>query len=157
MTSHTFEAELIRSDEPGAWTYLVIPFDVEKAFGSKGNVPVKGTFDGAAFTGTAMPLGRGRHMLVVNKEVRDKIRKEKGDVVTVVVEQDAAERTIHTPDDFARAIESNAKAREQYAGFSNSKKKEYVEWIEGAKQAETRARRIAQGVELIAQGRRLKV
>jgi uncharacterized protein YdeI (YjbR/CyaY-like superfamily) len=45
------------------------------------------------------------------------------------------------------------KARSAFAAFSPSCKREYVEWIVGAKRPETRDQRIATAVEWIAEGK----
>ncbi len=61
-----------------------------------------------------------------------------------------------TPADLAAALKANAKARAAFAGFPPSHRREYVEWITGAKRAETRARRLATAVRWIAQGKSLR-
>jgi uncharacterized protein YdeI (YjbR/CyaY-like superfamily) len=57
------------------------------------------------------------------------------------------------PDDLAAALKKNARARATFEGFSTSHRREYVEWIVEAKREETRARRIAQAVEWMAEGK----
>ena len=57
------------------------------------------------------------------------------------------------PADLAAALKRNRKAQAVYAAFSASMKRDYVEWITEAKRAETRARRVAQAVEWIAEGK----
>jgi uncharacterized protein YdeI (YjbR/CyaY-like superfamily) len=44
--------------------------------------------------------------------------------------------------------------KEVFEKFSYTHKKEYVEWIEGAKKQETRANRVKKAVEMIAEGRK---
>ncbi|TKR34238.1 hypothetical protein FCE95_04060 [Luteimonas gilva] len=58
-----------------------------------------------------------------------------------------------TPPDLAAALKKNAKARATFEGFAPSHKREYIEWITEAKREETRARRLAQAVEWLAEGR----
>lgn len=58
-----------------------------------------------------------------------------------------------TPPDLAAAMKKNAKARATYEGFSPSHQREYVEWITEAKRPETRAKRIAQAIEWLAEGK----
>ena len=55
--------------------------------------------------------------------------------------------------DFKAALARNAKARATLEGFAPSHRREYVEWIATAKRDETRARRIAQAVEWLAEGK----
>lgn len=51
------------------------------------------------------------------------------------------------------ALADHPSAREVFERFSPSHRREYVEWITEAKREETRARRIAQAVEWIAEGK----
>jgi uncharacterized protein YdeI (YjbR/CyaY-like superfamily) len=57
------------------------------------------------------------------------------------------------PDDLRVALRKNARARATFEGFSPGHRREYVEWIEEAKRAETRARRLAAAVEWMADGK----
>lgn len=57
------------------------------------------------------------------------------------------------PPDLAAALKKNAKARATFEAFAPSHKREYIEWITEAKREETRARRLAQAVEWLAEGR----
>jgi uncharacterized protein YdeI (YjbR/CyaY-like superfamily) len=57
------------------------------------------------------------------------------------------------PMEFTRALKANKKASAAFAAFSPSCKREYVEWIAGAKRAETRDKRIATAVEWISEGK----
>jgi uncharacterized protein YdeI (YjbR/CyaY-like superfamily) len=58
------------------------------------------------------------------------------------------------PDDLNAALAANEAAAKVFDGFSPSAKREYIEWITGAKQAETRARRLAQAIDWIAEGKK---
>lgn len=57
------------------------------------------------------------------------------------------------PDDLSAALARNRKARATFEGFSASQRREYVEWIAGAKREETRARRLATTLEWLAEGK----
>jgi len=57
------------------------------------------------------------------------------------------------PDYLLTALKKNKKAFVSFEGFSPSCKREYVEWITGAKQEETRQRRLAQAIAWIAEGK----
>lgn len=66
----------------------------------------------------------------------------------------APKAEIPAPEDFAAAIAAAPRAQATMDGLAPSQRREYLEWITGAKQAETRARRIAQAVEWLAEGKR---
>jgi uncharacterized protein YdeI (YjbR/CyaY-like superfamily) len=57
------------------------------------------------------------------------------------------------PAELAAALRKNARARATFEQFSPSHRREYIEWIAEAKREETRARRVAQAVEWMAEGK----
>ena len=71
-----------------------------------------------------------------------------------VAKKAAPKPPVEAPEDLLAALRTNAKARATYEGFPPSCKREYVEWITEAKRAETRAKRVAQTVEWLAEGKR---
>jgi hypothetical protein len=61
---------------------------------------------------------------------------------------------IAAPADLTRALAGHAAARSTWQSLAASHVKEYVSWIAEAKKPETRARRIAKAVEMLAAGQR---
>ena len=57
------------------------------------------------------------------------------------------------PADLAAALASNRKARATFDAFSNSHRREYIEWIGEAKRETTRAQRLATTIEWLAEGK----
>jgi uncharacterized protein YdeI (YjbR/CyaY-like superfamily) len=57
------------------------------------------------------------------------------------------------PPDLAAALRRHARARATFEAFSPSKRRDYVEWIVEAKAEATRARRLAQAIEWMAEGK----
>jgi hypothetical protein len=156
VDAQSFQAALVRPAGVGTWTYLVVPLDLAALYGAKGQIKVRGTINGLPFRSSAMPRGDGAHYLVVNKTLRDQIGATQGDTVTVTLERDTEMREITVPDDFQHALDADDAANVTFTGFSPSRRKLYVEWIEAAKSAETRQRRIQSAVARIAQGMPLK-
>jgi uncharacterized protein YdeI (YjbR/CyaY-like superfamily) len=66
----------------------------------------------------------------------------------------AAKEPVETPDDLRLAIAANPAAATVFDAFTPAARREYSEWIIEAKQPATRARRIAQAVEWIAEGKK---
>lgn len=58
------------------------------------------------------------------------------------------------PEDFAAALAASLAAQATFDAFPPSCRREYVEWVTEAKRPETRAKRLAQAVEWMAQGKR---
>jgi len=65
----------------------------------------------------------------------------------------AAKPPIETPPDLAAALKANKAAAKVFAAFSPSCQREYIEWLTEAKREETRARRLTQAIEMIAEGK----
>ena len=57
------------------------------------------------------------------------------------------------PPELTAALAKNRKAREMFEAFSPSQQRDYNEWIGGAKREATKAARVKQAVEWIAEGK----
>jgi len=152
MSEFSFISVLKRPQGVGTWTYLDIPPEVMSAFGKKGQVKVRGTLNGHPFRGSALPHGNGTHYLVVNKSIRDAIGASQGDSVQVIVQEDIEERKAAIPDDLAVALQVNPASKAIFDRLSYSHQKQYVEWIESAKQAATRQNRISKTITMLPEG-----
>ncbi|CAN5427180.1 hypothetical protein BH23BAC1_BH23BAC1_35580 [soil metagenome] len=65
----------------------------------------------------------------------------------------SAERELNIPDYFLEALNQNHKAKETFGNFSYTNKKEYIDWVVGAKSEETRNKRISTALEWMAEGK----
>lgn len=148
-----FEAEILASDGGGA--YVEVPFDVEAVFGRK-RVPVKATFDGVPYRGTLVRMGGPAHILIILKEIRERIGKQPGDRVAVTVELDTSERTVVVPGDLQAALDAEPRAAASFAKLAYTHQREYVQWVESARRDQTRSNRITRAVEMVIEGRKAK-
>lgn len=64
-----------------------------------------------------------------------------------------AAKELLIPDFFMAALGQNEKASDTFERFSHSNRKDYVEWVAGAKRAATRDKRMATAVEWLAEGK----
>lgn len=151
-TAKRFLAEI--EEGKGGGALIVIPFDVESVYGTRGRVRVKATFDGHPYRGSIAPMG-GRHVLGLVKPIREAIGKSAGDSVEVVVEPDTEERTVEIPPELTEALEASPAASEFYAGLAYTYRKEYARWIADAKRPETRSRRLAKAIDKLSRGEKL--
>lgn len=114
--------------------------------------PVAVTVAGrATFQGRLARMG-GENLIGLNKATREAVGVAAGDTVEVVVSVDATERAVEVPDDLAAALAA-AGGTDAFAALAPSHRKEYVRWITEAKKPETRAKRVAEAVPMIREGR----
>jgi hypothetical protein len=57
------------------------------------------------------------------------------------------------PEDLRLALDQQAQARAHFQAFAPSQRREYLSWLAEAKKPETRARRLAQALEWLAEGK----
>jgi hypothetical protein len=145
---------LIKREEGSEVCAIDIPFDVEKTFGSRGRVPVRGALNGAPYRGSAFRMGGDCHFMVVNRKLRAAAGVSGGETVPVTMERDDEPRVITPPEDFARALEADEDARATWDKLSFTHRREHVEHFEEAKRPETRRRRMEKSIQLLASGKK---
>lgn len=148
---YKFNAKIENAGGGGA--YVIVPFDVEKAFGKK-RVKVKASINGEPYRGSLVRMGTPDHMLLILKEIREKIGKSFGDEVEVTLEEDLEPREVDLPTDLRQALEANPASLAFFNQLSYSHKRQYVLWVNEAKQDQTRQNRIQRTIELLQQGKR---
>ena len=92
-----FKVKLTGEGPGKAWAMLIPPFSVEKTWGMKARVPVKGTLNGFAFRSSLFPMGNGKHCIMVNKHMREGAGAGQGDTVSVMLEVDTEPRVVKVP------------------------------------------------------------
>jgi hypothetical protein len=149
----SFEGVLTPNQPAG--TYVPLTREMSERFPGQGIVHVKGRVGGVAIQSSLMPMGDGTRSLGVQKATMEQGGFHHGDPVKVAIRLDTAPREVVVPRDFSDALEKSPKARRTFANYAFSHRKEYVNWIEEAKQPETRQRRIDQSVRMIEANEKL--
>ena len=148
VNEYKFNAKIEDAGKGGA--YVVIPFDVEAAFGKK-RVKVKATIDGEFYQGSLVRMGGSQHILGILKSIREKIGKNFGDEVEITVIEDTLPREIKIPQDLKAKLTDFPNAEKFFHQLSYTHQKEYVQWIEEAKREDTRLRRLNKTIEMLEQ------
>lgn len=143
---HSFTAVIINAGGGGA--FVEVPFDVEKAFGSK-KPRVKAMIEGVPYRGLLVRMGGEHHILIILKGIREQIGKTFGEKIKSTVEADTQPRVIEIPKDLLKELKKEKEAKLFFDGLSYTHQKEYVQWIMDSKKEDTRARRIAKTIEML--------
>ncbi|MBI5059992.1 DUF1905 domain-containing protein [candidate division KSB1 bacterium] len=144
----------VLQDAGGGGVYVDVPFDVEKAYGTRGQVKIKALIDGEPYRGSLANMGTGCHMFPILKAIRMKLGKGPGDKINIELRRDTEERVIAVPADLQKRLTKHKAAKAGFDKLSYSHRKEYVQWIEAAKRAETRASRIEKTIAMLSEGKR---
>jgi hypothetical protein len=147
VAAKTFTVELERVQKTA--TMFRVPFDLGEALG-RARPPVRVTIRDHTWR-TTPGVYDGAGYIVVNRAVKA-TGIEAGDRVRVRMELDIEPRKVKLPADLRAALPDAPEAHTAFARLSFTHQREYVEWVEEAKRAETRARRIAATVDRVASG-----
>jgi len=149
MKKYKFKAKIEAGEGGGA--HVPFPYDTKKEFATKGNVPVKATFNGVPYTGSLANCGGPLHRLGVLKSIREQIGKGPGDTIEVVISRDEEVRTVEVPAPFKKLMRKEG-LLPVFEKLSYTHRKEYCRWITGAKKEETRLKRLGKAIEMLKQG-----
>jgi len=95
----------------------------------------------------------GTFMLSISAEVRNATGVAAGDIIEIDLVLDTEPRELPIPDDFVHALTLNPAAERFFNSLSYSLRRAHVDPIQSAKTPETRQRRIAKSITLLAQGK----
>ncbi|HUS30861.1 MAG TPA: YdeI/OmpD-associated family protein [Kofleriaceae bacterium] len=143
--SKTYRTTIFRD---GSMCYIPVAFDPKPVFG-KIRAPVKVTVNGFTFASTISPMGHDGPCIPFRRSNREAAGLEGGETLDVTVALDTSERKVTAPADLTRALRA-AKLTARWAELSYTHQKEHVDAIENAKAPETRARRIAAAIKMLA-------
>ncbi|MFT4210229.1 MAG: YdeI/OmpD-associated family protein [Microbacterium sp.] len=122
-------------------TGVEVPAEVIEALGAGRRPAVVVSVNGYEYRSTVGVMG-GLSLIPFSADKRTATGIGGGDPITVDIELDAAPRTVEVPEDLAAALAA-AGRREAFDALAPSHRKAHVVSVEGAKTAETRARRVA--------------
>jgi len=133
-------------------TGLPVPEDVVRALDAGKRPAVHVTIGEYTYRSTVAPYSGG-YRIPLSAEHRTAAGLAAGDEVEVELRLDTEPREAVVPEDLAVALDGDPEARRFFDSLSYSNKQSYLLWVAGTKNADTRARRVAQGVELLRGGR----
>lgn len=125
------------------WTYAEIPEILQDKNSPFGWVKVKGSIDGHELNQyKLMPMGNGKLFLPVKAAIRKQIKKEAGDRVHVILQQE--DRLLDTPEEIRLCLEQeSAELLRKFEALTEGQRKTFLDWIYDAKTDETKVSRIA--------------
>lgn len=139
--------------EKSGWTYIEVPADIAQQLkpGNRKSFRVKGFLDLYMFEGIALlPMGEGHFIMALNAGIRKGIRKSEGAMLHVKLEVDN-EYSIQPPAELLECLMDDPESFEYFRSLAKSHRDYFINWINSAKTEPTRANRIVQMVNAMAQ------
>lgn len=137
------------------WSFLRLPAQASDRLSSRGMVSVEGRFAGVAFAATLEPDGEGGHWLKVEKALRESAEVKEGDSVTLEFAPTDVEPEPTVPPALRAALASAPeRTRETWADITPAARRDFIHWIESAKQQATRDKRVVTACDMLAKGKR---
>lgn len=131
---------------------FVVPDAVVDGLGGGGHPQVAVTVDGFTYRSSIARMGE-RYMVGMSTDRRAAAGVTVGDTYEVEIELDTAPREVELPDDLGAALDGDPVAKAFWDTLSYSKQQWHVLQVTGAKKPETRAKRVAASVAMLAEGR----
>jgi hypothetical protein len=103
--------------------------------------------DSYAYRSAIAPMA-GRYLIAFSSDKRAATGLTGGETITVELTLDTEPRTVEPPDDLAAALAA-ADVRDAFDRLAPSRQKAHVTSVEGAKAADTRARRVSAVVDAL--------
>ena len=128
--------------------FIRVPPQTLTALGEGKRMPVKVTLNGYTYRTTIAAYG-GKSYIGVRREVREAAGVTAGNPLTVGLEYDAEIRAVDLPQALGRALEADDTAAAAFEKLSYTRKKELIQWITGAKRADTQRRRMEQALAML--------
>jgi len=152
----TFKAEIERFAEMGektGWTYIFISAAIANEIkeNCKKSYRVKGKLDQIPVEGLALvPMGEGDFIISLNATIRKKLKKEKGAVLDVSLEEDTTFK-IEMPEDLELCLsDDEPELLKSFLKLPKSHQNWYINWLNSAKTEPTRTKRIVRIVSAMA-------
>jgi len=121
-------------------TGIEVPPEVIDELGAGKRPPVAVSVNGFEYRSTVAVMG-GKYLIAFSSDKRAATGLKGGDPIAVELTLDSAPREVEVPDGLAAALQE-AGARAAFDALSPSARKAHVTSVEGAKAADTRARRV---------------
>jgi len=142
-----------KKGEKTGWTYIEISSAQAQKLkpGTKVSFRVKGKLDTVEIQKIALlPMGNGSFIMPLNATIRKGIGKKQGDKISVMLEAD--NRSLQLSRDLVQCLKDDPTALKFFNTLTKGHQQYFSKWIESAKTASTKTKRLVMAVTALAQG-----
>ena len=137
----------------GGWSYVLLPKQANNTNNPFGWYIVKGSIDDYKITQYKLwPTKTGDWFLPIKNEIRKKIHKQVGDMVSIVLFTDDSKLNI--PEDFLICLQDYPLAKPFFNSLSATSQKQFIDHIYSSKNVTVQANRMADAFKKMEQGKK---
>lgn len=130
---------------------IPVPESVVESLGAGKRVPITVTINDYSYRSSVAPY-KGEYMIPLSVENRTAAGVAPNDPITVTIEVDSEPRVVEVPADLRAALDASPAATEAWQKLSFSHQRAHAEAVQGAKAADTRARRVDAAIAKLLTG-----
>ncbi|MEH8018614.1 YdeI/OmpD-associated family protein [Rheinheimera muenzenbergensis] len=134
--------------------FVLLPKEASEKLPRRGRTSVTGHINGLAFQATLEPDGQLSHWLALSEPLLNAAGANIGDVAHFDIKAVEQEPEPELPADLQQALAASATASAVWHDTTTIARLDWVHWITSAKQAKTRAKRVSDACNMLAEGKR---
>ena len=139
-----FDAVLKKMPGRFAWTFVEFPHDVEKMFGKRGSVRIKGTINGVPMDRALMPSKSGFHIIVLGTDLRRQAKVKTGEKAHFEVWLNTKPDELELPEELQETLDFFPEFKADWERMRPGMKRSVLIWLNNGKTMATRAKRVAE-------------
>jgi len=118
-----------------------VPEDAAAALMTEGNRRVICSLNGQVRTSAALMPDKGRHFILLNKQVRNRLGVLRGDQITVTLESDTSEYGMEMPEEFQTVLLQDEPANRLFHTLTPGKQRALIHIVGKVKNTDSRIRK----------------
>ena len=156
-TYSEFTAIVLSPAQPGdalLQAFVLLPKEASEKLPRRGRTSVTGHINGVAFQATLQPDGQLSHWLALSEQLLNAAGSSIGSVASFDIKAVEQEPEPELPDDLQQALAASSEASAVWHDTTTIARLDWIHWITSAKQTKTRAKRVSDACNMLAEGKR---
>ncbi|MFN5477009.1 MAG: YdeI/OmpD-associated family protein [Sphingobacteriales bacterium] len=142
-----------RKQGPAPWHFVELRDIPQQFVAANGLVRISGWIDEVEIRQfNLLPMKNGNKMLVIKAAIRKSIGKKAGDQVLVKLYPD--DTPVEIPEEILDSLLQSPRAYDHFMQLTDSNKKYYIDWVQDAKQVDTKVNRLLKLIRQMEQKRK---
>ncbi|MCA9114408.1 MAG: DUF1905 domain-containing protein [Planctomycetaceae bacterium] len=133
---------------------MILPAEASARLPRRGRTSITGAINGHGFTALLEPDGRKSHWLRIDERLLQEAGAEIGETAEFEIMAVDQEPEPEVPADLLQALQNSPAAWATWESTTTLARLDWIHWITSARQAKTRVKRIHDGCDMLASGKK---